>query len=168
MKKKVYVILWGFLIIFLVFFCDKGNYIQNVEAILTENSACKSSKSAELTIDIPSDRSCIFYSYDKKVNKLSVKHANAGFNCCPGKLTCAAEYCCGTITITESEEAAKCNCDCLFDLEMEVTGVTAGDYKVKIIEPYSGDQEKIVFEVNLDDHPDGSFCVTRKLYPWGM
>jgi hypothetical protein len=144
------------------------NEDQNVSAKITNDPECKSSKSAGLVSNIPDTLSCVYYSYQQPEEKLVLKHVNAGFNCCPGKLSCMARISGDTILLKESEESYLCDCDCLFDLEIEVTGISAGQYIVKFSEPYCGTQKKILFEVNFMEEPEGSFCVIRKLYPWGM
>ena len=167
MKKIVYLVLSGFIVMFLVLFCENDNHNQNITGGLVKNSACKS-KSEVSNTGIPSDQSCITYAFEKSTGKLSVKHINAAFNCCPGDLTCTVKLSGDTIIIQESEEKAMCNCDCLFDLDIEATGVTSGKYQVKFVEPYSGNQEKIVFEIDLVNKPEGTFCATRNKYPWGI
>jgi hypothetical protein len=168
MKKQIYLVLPVFIIIFLILYCERDNNNQNITGELIKHSECKSSKNSIKTFDIPDNQSCINYLYEKSTGKLSLKHINAGFNCCPQKLYCTVTSSGDTIIIKESENAPACNCDCLFDLDIEINGVTSGKYQVKFVEPYSGSQEKIIFVIDLDDHPEGSFCVTRKQYPWGM
>ena len=63
---------------------------------------------------------------------------------------------------------AQCYCNCLFDLAIELNGMASKKYYLKIIEPYCGEQEKISFELDLVNIHEGSYCVTRKLYPWGL
>jgi hypothetical protein len=101
-------------------------------------------------------------------DKLSLKHINAGFNCCPGKLTCKVTQSGDSLVIEEFESQAGCNCNCLYDLDIEIKNVTTGKYHIRFIEPYGGEQEKILLDMNLEEHPAGTFCVTRKNYPWGM
>jgi hypothetical protein len=168
MKSRIYPGWAGFLAIFLIISCGKENHNPYIKGELINNTGCKSFKSAVITYETPNNQSCVNYSYEKSGNKLSLKHINAGFNCCPGKLSCNVTMNGDTLIIEEFEKNSLCDCDCLFDLDIEVTGVIPGKYKVRFIEPYCGKQEKILFETNLADHPDGSFCVSRKQYPWGL
>ncbi|MFA5420089.1 MAG: hypothetical protein WC341_16675, partial [Bacteroidales bacterium] len=59
-----------------------------------------------------------------------------------------------------------CKCNCLYDLDIEINGIDAKIYQVEFIEPYSDEQEKIIFELDLTMEKEGSYCVTRKQYPW--
>jgi hypothetical protein len=45
--------------------------------------------------------------------------------------------------------------------------VGSGKYVIRMIEPYSKNQAKIIFSIDLSKNKTGSFCVTRKNYPWG-
>jgi len=168
MKKTIYSVLAGFGIIILVFSCKKDD---NKQLLLTGTlvtySECKSSKSANLITETPDSLSCVDYSFDVSNNKLSIKHINAGFNCCPDSLYCEVTLSNDSIIIQEFEKIAQCNCNCLFDLEIEINGVETKKYQLIFIEPYSGDQEKIIFGLDLTKDDEGSYCVVRKQYPWG-
>lgn len=72
-----------------------------------------------------------------------------------------------TIIIEEYEKNGICDCNCLFDLDIELQGVIAGKYQIKFIEPYAIGQQEILFEVDLTTNESGGYCVTRKKYPWG-
>jgi hypothetical protein len=73
-----------------------------------------------------------------------------------------------TIIVQELEKSALCNCNCLFDLEMEISGVEEHKYFIQIKEPYCGEQQKLYLLLFLDKDKEGTICVTRKQYPWGM
>jgi hypothetical protein len=135
---------------------------------LISHSPCKNEKLADIATDIPDTQSCINYSFDVTAGKLYIAHINAGFNCCPESLYCTISIENDTLIIEEHEEMGLCNCDCLFDLEIEINEIGAGKYPVKIIEPYSYDQEKLDFTIDLAVDPAGSYCVTRNQYPWGQ
>jgi len=166
MKKAIFPFLTGFFIGLLILSCENEDQI--VTGKIITDSGCKTSKSDDYTDGTPDSLSCINYLYEKSGTKLFIKHINAGFNCCPENLYCVVNMNSDTIIIKEYEKSAMCDCDCLYDLEIEITGVTSKQYHVKFIEPYSGNQEKIIFEMDLTNHPEGSFCVIRKQYPWGM
>ena len=136
-------------------------------AKLMSNSDCKSLKSANVTDYTSKSSSCIEYSFDSDNNLLTIQHINAGFNCCPESLYCEATLKKDTIIIQEFETSGLCDCNCLYDLEIELTGVDSGKYMVKFIEPYVGNNEKIIFEMDLTSNSTGTYCVTRDKYPWG-
>ena len=136
---------------------------------LISHSACKSGfKSTSAKIDTPDSLSCIHYSFDGLTNKLTIKHSNAGFNCCPDSLYCTISLMADTIVIQEFEAGAPCRCNCLYDLDIEINGVDNKKYQIQLMEPYASEQAEILFEIDLAKHNEGSFCVTRKQYPWAI
>lgn len=139
----------------------------DIQIQLQNMSDCKDdflSKGAE---DVPNDQDCIEYVYTAG-GRLQLRHINAGFNCCP-VLEPEIEVSGNVITIREIEVAAECQCQCLFDLDFEITGVTTGVYVISVVEPYTNEgDEKLEFEVNLMENPVGTFCVSRDHYPWNM
>jgi len=157
----------------LVVCCDEENNKNNppssLAGELTGHSSCKNKrKSASLDSATSDSLSCIDYSFDEVSKKLSLRHMNAGFNCCPESLYCEIDLHQDTIIIQEFEEDGLCDCNCLYDLDFEITGVDADQYLVRFIEPYAGDQEEIIFGIDLEKDREGSFCVIRKQYPWGL
>ena len=149
--------------------CTKEQSIEeaSITGKLIDNSECKSFEGMFRGPNTPDTLSCIDYSYDANNKLLTLKHINAGFNCCPGKLTASVSYRNDTITIKESEEFPGCNCNCLFDLTIELEGVESKSYYLKIFEPYCSEQEKLYFDIDLQHTNEGIFCVNRKKYPWG-
>jgi hypothetical protein len=146
-----------------------GSQQLKITGNLVNNSACKNElKSNSGLFDTPDSLSCIEYSFDDLNNKLTIKHINAGFNCCPDSLYCNVSLSNDTVIIEEFEASALCNCDCLYDLDMELDGVIPQKYHIRFIEPYAQDQEKLIFDIDLTKVKEESFCVTRKGYPWGM
>ena len=148
--------------------CEKENEEGSIDGKVVEHTDCKTFKTGNINNDVADTLSCVDYSFDVSENKLTLKHVNTGFNCCPGALTCTVSQSSDTIIIQEFEEQSACDCNCLFDLDIEITGLTAKSYYLKFIEPYCGDQEKLFFEVDLQNQPDGTHCVFREQYPWGM
>jgi hypothetical protein len=138
-----------------------------IEGEVVSYTGCKEFKSTLQSGDYNSSTSCVTYTYDSKSKKLSLKHINAGFNCCPGILYCNIQLSGDSIIITEFEEAQQCYCNCLFDLNIIATGVERENYIIKFDEPYCGDQEKIIFSINLKTVTSGEYCVSRDEYPWG-
>jgi hypothetical protein len=140
---------------------------QHVTATLTDHSGCKGLKSAAAN-EIPNTQSCISYTYDSSSGILSVTHINAGFNCCPGRLSCRVDIVGDTLVIAEKEESAMCDCDCLYDLFIDISNLGETSFIIKVVEPYCGDQQKLISGVDLMNEPSGLFCALRKQYPWGM
>lgn len=139
---------------------------QPIDGKLISHTDCKIFLSK--STDTGNDESCVEYSFDETNNSLILKHINTGFNCCPDGLYCEIEFTNDTIFIKESENAALCNCLCLFDMNSEITGIGSGQYYLKFIEPYCGSQDKLEFTVDLKQNPSGSYCVERTQYPWGI
>jgi len=164
MKKTICSLLTVSLIGLLIFSCGKNNDTQlTITGQLISNSTCKNDlKSSSEIVETPDSLSCVDYSFDIEKNKLTIKHINATFNCCPDGLYCEIELKGDTILIQEFEYSAQCYCNCLYDLNIEVTGVEQRNYQVKFVEPYVSGQNKLEFEIDLVEVTDGSYCVTRK------
>ena len=146
--------------------CDKEQE-STLSGNLVNHSDCKTFKSYIIP-NTPDTLSCINYSFEPSNNKLILNHINAGFNCCPGSLYCDIRLNKDTIIIQEFEKEALCDCDCLYDLEIELNDVLSKVYYLRIIEPYARDEEMLFFQLDLEYQNQGSYCVTRKRYPWGM
>jgi len=169
MKTTIQSIVIFLIIGIFVFRCHKEEENSIFSGKLVSNSACKNGlKKANMTISIPDTLSCIDYSFDDLSNKLVIKHINTGFNCCPDSLFCKISLRNDTISVQEFEAANLCKCNCLYDLDIEIFGVSTKKYQIRFIEPYSVGQERIAFEVDLGKNKNGSYCVTRKHYPWGL
>jgi hypothetical protein len=136
---------------------------------LSEHSACKnflvqnSSK-----FDVADTTTSVVFTYSENQNLLILNHINAAFNCCPDDLYCEFYLSGDTIHVHEFEESALCDCNCLYDLTMQINQVVPGVYKLKFHEPYVGNQPMLFFELNLTQDTSGTFTVTRTGYPWGM
>jgi hypothetical protein len=138
---------------------------------LVGHTGCKIHKENP-TDSVPSNQSCVEYSYDGQ-GILLLKHINAGFNCGvsedPDGIIADITVENHTITIAEKESLViGANCVCLFDLDLEITNLSTGEYTIKVIEPYlcPGDQV-LEFIINLSLPSSGRFCVERTCYPWG-
>lgn len=134
---------------------------------LLGNPQCNGLKSTDRYAETPASKSCVEFIFDQDIRKLTLKHLNAGFNCCPESLWCTVAYRNDTIIIQEFEKNMGCKCDCLYDLDIEVEGVDPGNFVIQFVEPYAGNQEKLIFELDLRNNAEGSFCVSRGNYPWG-
>ena len=169
MKPFEYLILTGIAILMLAYSCEneKEKAAQlNVSGKVVSLTDCKSLKS-NAVVSASDSLSCAEYSYNEAGNKLIIKHINAGFNCCPGSVYCNVTMSNDTIVIQEFESKPSCNCDCLYDLDIEIEGVASQKYHIRFIEPYCGNQEQLIFGVDLASQKEGICCVTRNQYPWG-
>jgi hypothetical protein len=166
--KHTYSLLMAILSTIVILFsgCDEKESLP-ITFGLTNSPKCKSlDKSA--TLDEKADSlSCVEYSYNSSTETLTLKHINAGFNCCPDKISFDATFRNDTLIVEESETSSFCDCNCLYDLEMEIKNFTDQRFQVKFIEPYRGNGEELIFEINLKTNKSGEWCVTRKNYPWG-
>lgn len=139
-----------------------------VSGKVISNSECKKHAATNSQSLIEDDHriSSIEYSYNPSTKILSISHINAGFNCCPGKLSCNAKLTGSTITITESEEKSLYDCLCLYDLNIEIAGVELQKYSIVTIEPYVGNLPKLNFDIDLTKTTFGTYKVVRDSYPW--
>ncbi len=136
---------------------------------LVETGVCKSFVMGKTTDYTSPDSDCVAYEYDG-LNVLTLRHINAGFNCCPDPIYAEILIEPGLITIDEFEgmEAGGCDCLCLFDLDYEFNNLAPGEYTIRINGLYlDGDDEPIEFTVDLASNPSGKYCVYRDHYPWG-
>ena len=79
-------------------------------------SDCKLFELNKVTEDVPSNKDCLEYLL-KEGSILSIKHINAGFNCCPEiKTNVLTEE--NVIIIEEIEIDGPCLCLCLYDLDL--------------------------------------------------
>lgn len=175
MKKNTYSILVICFALVIVLGCkddesgkddDTGSQLE-FSGQLTEKTECKDNLKSTNTENTPDTISCVEYIFDEANNKLSLRHINAGFNCCQDKLYVETSLTGDTIIIQEYEVNPMCNCCCLFDLAIELDGTTARTYQIKFIEPYALEKQKILFEVDLANNTEGKYSITRKGYPWG-
>lgn len=171
MKKVIYSLLVGSLIGLTIVSCEKKSNDDKQGAIsgrLIGNTTCKSYNRYFAPVDDPDSISRVDYSFDNETYKLTLKHINAGFNCCTDSLYCKIELKGDTILVREFEKSAQCDCNCLYDLDIEIDGVDMKKYQVKFVEPYIREQTEIVFGIDLARVMEGSYSVIRKSYPWGV
>ncbi|TSA36880.1 MAG: hypothetical protein D4R64_06560 [Porphyromonadaceae bacterium] len=164
MKTKY---LWLFFSFLSVFGCDReGSVVPSINLI--SNSECKG-KGLKAVADHSSDQDCIQYTWVSG-DTLIIKHMNAGFNCCPDGFRVELKIVGDTLVITEVENASMCDCNCLFDLNYNLTGISKDTWWIRIEEPYvqQPEEKKILFKTELRKNPDGEFCVTRTGYPWKL
>lgn len=135
---------------------------------LVSATGCKSE--AYGLLDLPADRDCILWDYDGE-GTLRVTHINAGLNCCPGTIQADIDVDGNAITIAEREgdDSEPCRCLCLYDLFYEFTGIAAEECTISFVEQYLGEgAEPLTVTVDLSLEPQGSHCVQRDDYPWGL
>ena len=78
--------------------------------------------SASLGGLVPPDESCIEYEYIADSAVLRVRHANAGFNCCPEDITATVDCNDGVITVTETETLGELGgCDRILTVSMRLS-----------------------------------------------
>ncbi len=111
---------------------------------------------------------CLEYEYDGS-NVLTIHHINAGFNCCPDDFDAVISMSGNSIIIDETRIEGNCDCNCLFDMTYTIKGVKPGKYTISFSEPlvYSKDSV-LVYTADLAKEPNGSLCVVRDHYPWGI
>ena len=148
--------------------CEKTNDASNgnPNGTLVKYTDCKNTV---LTDTTPNNLDCIEYSYNNDNGILRLKHINAGFNCCPGKITADISINNDAIIINEKEQSAGCHCNCLFDIEYEFNNLDSWTFRIVVVEPYRPVSENVLeFNVDLKAQSSGKFCVERKNYPWNM
>jgi hypothetical protein len=156
----------GLVMLLLIVGCDRepsiDPYITFAGATVCKGAGLKSAT------DHPSDQDCLQYKWAEG-DSLIIKHVNANFNCCPQGFRTEVKVSGDTIIISEYENEALCDCNCLYDLDYYVVGITKTTWWIRIEEPYiqQQEQEKILFKAELRKFPESEFCVTRTGYPWG-
>ncbi|MCP4568847.1 MAG: hypothetical protein GY841_14815 [FCB group bacterium] len=134
------------------------------------HTGCKEFSSRTTQSVIADSLDCIEFSYDGQ-SVLSLKHINAGMNCCIFEAVADIDITDQIITITESEvfdSLGPCYCLCLFDIDMEINNLQPDTYTVIINElNLLGEDERLEFVIDLTLSPSsGSYCVKRFHYPW--
>jgi len=166
--KRIIVFLW----ILLIISCESNTQSKTeVFGELKSFSNCKLLNKitglSKIVETLPDTLTGIEYHYDGK-SKLTLTHINAGFNCCPGDLFTEIIEDNNEILIEECETSSMCDCNCLYDLTIEITDISPGNYSFTFIEPYlNEDNEIISFVLGLNDEDSGIITFFRKGYPWG-
>ena len=145
--------------------CKENNTSNNKQptGTLVKHTECKSS----ILDTVPKNFDCLEYSYDSIQKTLYIKHINAAFNCCPGDITAEITFDKDIITINEKEKTPGCRCNCLYDIEYQLSGIEQTLYILSIVEPYTPTtDEKLLVNLNLKEKLSGRICVQRNSYPW--
>jgi hypothetical protein len=149
--------------------CEKENEESTLSGSLLTHSSCKSDIRSAFQEDTVADTlTCVDYTFDAAKHQLILKHINAGFNCCFDSIYCSVNLSKDTIRIQEHEVSAACDCECLYDLVVDIEGVESQKYWVKYIEPYRNGQQELLFEIDLSKEKEGYISIVRKDYPWAI
>lgn len=171
MKPSINLLFLTFMSIVLISGCEKDEPNDEESLILKgnviNNTGCKSIQLESDPNYTPDTLSCIEYSFDSENKILSISHYNAGFNCGTNEVSCEVSLINDTLSIQEVEHGLGANCYCLFDVEIELSGVEQKKYQFKLNEDHAYVDEKIAFEIDLTTNITGTYCSTRKHYPWG-
>ncbi|MFC2135217.1 hypothetical protein ACFLTH_11420 [Bacteroidota bacterium] len=148
----------------------------NNNAAMHENNYAKGELIGYSNCKIPGDTSfcfghasnedCIEYKYDGK-GTLRLTHINSVFSLCPGKLTADITVNTGSIVIEEHETGIGCFEMCLYNLDYVINNLNPDTYSVKVLSPYPVKKRPLEFSVDLTHAGNGSFHLTRNVYPWG-
>lgn len=171
-KKRIISIFVSLLVLSLITtYCslsESEGITSGPEVLLINHSECKDFNSSRNTFSLDSSIDCIQFDYNGS-GVLTLTHINAGFNCCPGQITANINIEDNIIIIEEAEEIAGCHCNCLYDIDYQITNLTPGVYTIKVIEPYvGGDEEQLEFTISLTGSLQDSYCLERDTYPWGI
>ncbi|MCK4538289.1 MAG: hypothetical protein KAV42_05775 [Candidatus Krumholzibacteria bacterium] len=117
--------------------------------------------SSEITDD------CFEYLYDTS-GTLHITHSNFTLNCCPGTIGVDIVIEGDSITIQEVEgpDAEPCDCLCLYDITIEILGLTPGTYTIIFDELYYNGGDILRAQIELYQGSSGRVCVERTGYPW--
>ena len=142
--------------------CNDDLPDQSLNGTLSCNMQCKYD-SGEKTLH---NFTSVDYSYDSDTKTLTIKHINAGFNCCPDSLIAYFILSQNTLFINEIENNPKCNCNCLYDLNFIIQGVDPSTDSLWFIEPNIGTQNTLRFGIDLSNKKQGTVTLKRTQYPW--
>lgn len=136
---------------------ELGNH-EHPGNIVTGNSGCKDNALGAAAISGGQTYiESVHYSYEGTT--LFLKHINTSFNCCPEHITATTTVTTGMITIEEREDSSNCDCICLYDLNMQIDNVEAGQYGVRISKPQIPAFPAIEFTMDLHTQPSGTYDI---------
>jgi hypothetical protein len=162
--KKIIV----FIILFsIIYSCKKDENKTTVNDLKTKVlsvSDCKL-KSAEIAENYISQE-CVVYDYDGS-SVLLLKIENIAFNCCFDTLVATTQVLNNNIVVSPKVTGDECHCDCVYDINLEITSLNQGEYLFKLVEPIMGTgNDTLKFSIDLRESIKDTFCVTRNGYPW--
>lgn len=147
---------------------SNNTYTMVAKGNLVKHSGCKGKGSGNGLLKTSDNQTCAQYVYLPESNKLIISHINAAFNCVPDSIYCIISGSGSSLIIEEFEKDHLARCLCLYDLNIEITGIEPKVYQVQIVEPYIGNQQTLGFEIDLSKIREGEHCVPRSVYPWGF
>ncbi|MBN1699924.1 MAG: hypothetical protein JW881_20615 [Spirochaetales bacterium] len=153
--------------LFLISGCTDTGKAPAAAGRLTESNGCKTFDEKTEPETVSSGADCIVYRYDGESNTLALTHANACFNCCPGKIVSEVTIENNGIIITEAETEGYCDCLCLFDTDYEITDLSPGVYHITIKGLYVRD-DPLEASIDCGISQTGMYCLKRDYYPWGL
>ena len=113
-----------------------------------------------------SDYECVDWFFDGG-HTLTLKHYNAGFNCCPEDILVSLKVHGDTLLITEDDAKELCRCNCLYDVDLTISNLEKKKWFVRIMEPLVNEEQQLLeFELDLSVGSSGRYCVYRDHYPW--
>lgn len=146
--------------------CGEEESSETISGEVTYSSNCKSFN--KHTNETSNDESCVEFTFNENEMSVELVHINAGFNCCPGDIFVEISQTGDSIIISEHSTESLCDCNCLYDVNIKLENIKAETYQVVFIEPMVPDDESISFTMDLSQHSNGSYCVSRTDYPWGI
>lgn len=134
---------------------------------LINHTECKNTGGIIETFTSKTDE-CITFIYYANYNILQLSHINAGFNCCPKKISASYKFTNDTVKIFEKQAEAGCKCECLYDVNYELRNLSPGVYHIEIFGPLTDGKNKpqLAFDIDIVKHADSTFCMYRGFYPW--
>lgn len=136
-----------------------------------EASAIQRNTSETILSDTERSTDKTYVSFLYKNGSVVLTHLNAAFNCCPSKIDALVEINGSTIIVREEETfgAGICECNCLYDLEIELSNIDPKMYTVEIIEPYvTTYDDPIEIDIDFSATTEGAYSFKRNSYPWGI
>ncbi len=145
--------------------CDKGiESSDNPDGVLKKSSGCLDFVNAQKGELVPPCCSCADYEYNG--GTLAITHLGACFNCCTN-VYAVITINGSLITIEEKESGETCYCNCLYQLEYEISNLPVGEYSIRFVELcHEEGDEALEFTINLETEPTGEYCAERNHYPW--
>jgi hypothetical protein len=150
--------------------------IEEPSWILSYVSGCNGSTSGTVTPEKTDEpplaspeaaEDCFEYLYDDS-GILQITHSNLPLNCCPGTIAVDIVIEGDSITIREMEgpDSQPCDCFCLYDVIIEISGLTPGTFTIIFDELYNNGGEVLEAQIELYQGSTDRICVERDGYPW--
>ncbi|MFC2132107.1 hypothetical protein ACFLSQ_11800 [Bacteroidota bacterium] len=145
---------------------NDGPYGSDPSGAIINHTDCKND-SGGIKGEIFSSDECISFKYFPNDKILGLSHINAGFNCCPERITSDFKFTGNTISIHEHQAKAGCKCNCLYDINYELRNISPGIYHIEIVGPITDGVNKPQLEFDIDlSLETNTHCLKRGFYPW--